>query len=288
MLNRLKISDSGISLMLVASVSFGLMNVSVKMLGAMHVVQVVFFRAVVQLLMSSVLIYRAGISPWGKQPKWLVLRGLFGSLGLVGYFYTLQVMPLGNAIVIHYLSPMLTALLAMLLFQERVQGSQWLFFGLSFAGVIVVNGLSDAITWYGIAGGLDGAVFSAGAYNTIRHLKDSEHPNVIIFYFPLVTFPLSLLHGAIDPSAWRWPVGEEWAWILAMGIFTHYGQYFMTRAYQREEASKVSAVSYAGILWAALFGVFWFGERYQMGQFLGMGLVLLGMFLNVRSAKKTA
>ena len=273
--------------MLVASVSFGLMNVSVKMLGTMHVVQVVFFRAVVQLLMSSFLIYRAGISPWGNRPKWLILRGLFGSMGLVGYFYTLQVMPLGNAIVIHYLSPMLTALLAMFLFKERVKGSQWAFFLLSFAGVVVVNGLSDAITWVGILGGLAGVVFSAAAYNTIRHLKDSEHPNVIIFYFPLVTFPLSLMHGLAFPDSWRMPEGMQWLWILAMGVFTHYGQYFMTRAYQREQASKVSAVSYAGIVWAALFGVFLFGESYQWGQYLGMGLVLLGMALNVRSSQKT-
>ena len=105
---------------------------------------------------------------------------------------------------------------------------------------------------------------------------------MVVFYFPLITLPLSLLVGGLYDDAWRWPVGIEWIWLLMTGVTTQLGQFFMTRAYQSDKASNVSAISYAGILWGAGFGVFLFGEHYKWLQFVGMGMVLLGMLLNVR------
>lgn len=272
----------GVWLMLMASLSFGLMNVSVKFVHQMPVSEVVFFRAVVQILLSVVILLQLKQSPWGKNPKLLGLRGLFGSIGLFCYFYTLQVMPLGNAIVIHYLSPILTTLVAVALGDEKNHPLSYLFFAICLMGVVVVNGVSQDVTIAGVLAGLGGALFSAFAYNTIRRLKNLENPNVVVFYFPLITLPLSLLVGGLYDDAWRWPVGIEWIWLLMTGVTTQLGQFFMTRAYQSDKASNVSAISYAGILWGAGFGVFLFGEHYKWLQFVGMGMVLLGMLLNVR------
>ncbi|MFM6952172.1 MAG: DMT family transporter [Bacteroidota bacterium] len=272
----------GVWLMLMASLSFGLMNVSVKFVHNMPVSEIVFFRAVVQIALSIAILFQLKQSPWGKNPTLLALRGLFGSIGLFCYFFTLQVMPLGNAIVIHYLSPILTTLVAVALGDEKNHPLSYLFFGLCMLGVVVVNGVSQDVTWAGILAGLGGALFSAFAYNTIRRLKDLENPNVVVFYFPLITLPLSLLVGYFYDDAWRWPIGTEWIWLLMTGVTTQLGQFFMTRAYQSDKASNVSAISYAGILWGAGFGVFLFNESYQWLQFAGMGMVLLGMLLNVR------
>ena len=273
--------SKGILYMLIASIAFGFMNLSVKMMGHMHVSQVVFFRAVVQIVLGLAVLIQQKQSPFGKNPKMLFMRGFFGSMGLLCYFYTLQIMPLGNAIVIHYLSPILTTLLAFLLGDEIVQKRQWWFFGLSFLGVVVVNGLSNQVTWFGILAGLGGAVFSAFAYNTIRRLKGIENPNVVVFYFPMVTLPLSLLYPAIVENAWRMPIQNEWFWLLVTGVATQIGQFFMTRAYQEDSTSRVSAISYAGVIWATAVGVFVFSENYSVWQFIGIGLVLLGMILNV-------
>lgn len=272
----------GVWLMLMASLSFGLMNVSVKFVHQMPVSEVVFFRAVVQILLSVVILLQLKQSPWGKNPILLGLRGLFGSIGLFCYFYTLQVMPLGNAIVIHYLSPILTTLVAVALGDEKNHPLSYLFFAICLMGVVVVNGVSQDVTLAGVLAGLGGALFSAFAYNTIRRLKNLENPNVVVFYFPLITLPLSLLVGGLYDDTWRWPVGIEWIWLLMTGVTTQLGQFFMTRAYQSDKASNVSAISYAGILWGAGFGVFLFGEHYKWLQFVGMGMVLLGMLLNVR------
>lgn len=272
----------GVWLMLLASLSFGLMNVSVKFVHHMPVSEVVFFRAIVQIFLSLIVLFQLKQSPWGKNPRLLAMRGLFGSIGLFCYFYTLQVMPLGNAIVIHYLSPILTTLVAVALGDEKNHPLSYLFFAICLMGVVVVNGVSQEVTLAGVIAGLGGALFSAFAYNTIRRLKNLENPNVVVFYFPLITLPLSLLVGGLYDDAWRWPLGVEWLWLLMTGVTTQLGQFFMTRAYQSDKASNVSAISYAGIIWGAGFGVLLFEEQYQWLQFVGMGMVLLGMLLNVR------
>ena len=268
--------------MLVASLAFGFMNVSVKSISGMHVSEIVFFRAIVQILIAAVVLAYQRETPWGNNPKLLIMRGFFGSMGLLCYFYSLQVMPLSNALVIHYLSPILTTLFALIIGDEQVQKKQWLFFALSFSGVVIVNGVSSVVTLDGIIAGLGGAVFSALAYNTIRRLKGKENPNVVVLYFPLVTLPISLLLPVIGFGDWHYPAGMEWTWLILTGVFTQIGQFFMTRAYQEAETKVVSAISYAGIIWGTGFGLFIFNESYSLWQYVGMALVVLGMVLNVR------
>lgn len=302
--SNLKLSR-GVSMMLIASLAFGFMNVTVKMISGMHVSEIVFFRAIVQIIIASVILFKQNESPLGKNPKMLFMRGLFGSLGLLCYFYSLQLMPLSNALVIHYISPILTTILAMLMGDERVQPIQWFFFLICFVGVIVVNSeislnqiqLLQGVTPFGILMGLGGAFFSAFAYNTIRRLKGIENPNVVVLYFPLVTIPISLIFPLGGWGTWHWPkmgdywwqiASNEWIWLVLTGVFTQVGQFFMTRAYQEAETKLVSAISYAGIIWGTAFGLFLFDESYNGFQYVGMVLVILGMVLNVQINKQTS
>ncbi len=323
--SKIKLSR-GVSMMLIASLAFGFMNVTVKMISGMHVSEIVFFRALVQIVIASFFLYKQNESPIGKNPKMLLMRGLFGSLGLLCYFYSLQLMPLSNALVIHYISPILTTVLAMLMGDERVRPVQWLFFLICILGVIIVNsdfGISNSstslsnssqlssssqhslatnfhdfswrnikilqgVTPLGILMGLGGAFFSAFAYNTIRRLKGIENPNVVVLYFPLVTIPISLIFPLGGWGSWYWPSGMEWVWLLLTGVFTQVGQFFMTRAYQEAETKLVSAISYAGIIWGTAFGLFLFDESYNFIQYLGMGLVIFGMVLNVQINKQSS
>ncbi len=247
----------------------------------MPVGEVVFFRAVVQIVLSIYILASNQQNPWGQNPKMLLMRGLFGSVGLFCYFYTLQVMPLGNATVIHYLSPILTTLVAVALGDEKNHPLSYVFFAVCLAGVAIVNGLSTQITTAGVLAGLGGALFSAFAYNTIRRLKDLENPNVVVLYFPMVTLPLSLISIPVFNEVWIWPQHSDWIWLLLTGISTQAGQYFMTRAYQTEKTSIVSAVSYTGILWSLTFGIVLFNESYKLWQYVGVGLVIVGVVANI-------
>ncbi len=272
-------------MMLIASFSFGIMNISVKMTPELSAPEMVFFRSLVQILIGYLTLLKLGISPLGKNKALLAQRGLFGSFGLLCYFYTLHHMPLGNAIIVHYLAPVLTTILAIWMAGEKVIKVQWLFFAFTFLGVIIVNGSGFKVPLVPLIAGLGGALFSALAYNTIKKLKGVEDPNVVVLYFPLISVPIALSYFLVKPGDWIWPQGWQWMWIVITGISTQIGQFFMTRAYQEDLASRVSAVSYAGILWGASAGLFIFDEKYTFLQYIGMGMVILGVILNINAHK---
>jgi drug/metabolite transporter (DMT)-like permease len=268
----------GIQYMLLATFFFSLMNVFVKLIPNIPAVEIVFFRSVVSLILSYFFLKVQGVSIWGKNKKYLLLRGMSGAIALILYFTTLQAMPLASAVTIQFLSPIFTAIMGIYIVKERVKPLQWIFFLMAFVGVIMIKGFDPRITPYLFTIGIISAVFSGLSYNFIRKLKLTEHPLVIVFYFPLVTLPVT---GIISYFDWIEPIGWEWGILLLVGVMTQLAQYFMTKAYQAEELSKVASLNYIGIIYALGFGILFFGELFNIMTYVGMFIMLAGVFLNV-------
>ncbi|MTI21671.1 DMT family transporter [Fulvivirga sp. RKSG066] len=265
--------------MLLATFFFALMNVFVKMVPNIPAVEIVFFRSIVSFVLSYIFLAHQKVSVWGKNKKILLSRGLSGAVALILYFTTLQVIPLASAVTIQFLSPIFTSILGVFIVKEKVKPLQWLFFLLAFAGVVMVQGFDPRITTFYLVIGVVSAFFSGLAYNFIRKLNHTEHPLVIVFYFPLVTLPITGIYSAfnwVHPEGW-W----QWCLLLLIGIFTQIAQYFMTKAYQSEELSKVASLKYLGIIYALGFGWVFFDETFNFMTYIGMTVVLLGVVLNI-------
>src|SRR5690606_20181498 len=162
-------------------------------------------------------------------------------------------MPLASAVTIQYLSPLFTIFLAGFLMKESAQARQWLYFFLAFEGVVLVKGFDPRVSLFELSAGVLAAVFSAFAYNFVRELNDSDHPLVVVMYFPVVTLPL------ITPfviAGWVTPSFADWPWVLAIGVFTQLAQVHMTHAYQLEKASRVAILNYVGLIFAVGIGYF--------------------------------
>jgi drug/metabolite transporter (DMT)-like permease len=265
--------------MLVSGVFFALMNVSVKFIPHIPAIEIILFRSLFSLIFSFLVLKQLGVSVFGNNKKLLIIRGIVGSIGLISFFYTLQKIPLASAVTMQYLSPIFTTIMGIFLVKERVKPIQFLFFGISFAGVIVLQGFDARVNLFYGSIGVVSALFSGLAYNVIRRLKNTEHPLVIIFYFPLVTLPVASL---VSYFTWVQPIGWDWAILLWIGMCTQAAQYFMTVAYQNANVSKVASLSYLGILYALFFGFIFFGETFGAMSYVGMGLVLAGILLNLR------
>ncbi len=278
------IFSPGVKLMLFASIAFAWMNVCIKFTGRIPIFELMLFRAGITLVLSYAILKKKKVSPWGNNRKFLIARGLFGACGLICYFYTIQRMQLANAIVIHYLSPIFTTLIALAFLGERVRLLQILAFGVSFGGVIMVKGFANVDTFDFLMGVL-GAFFTGLAYNAIRNMKDKEDADVIVFYQPLVAVPVALVYFLLFPQPLLMPHGAEWFFLAGTGILTQVGQYYITRAYQMDTAARVSSVSYIGIVWAVLFGKFLFHDSYPASVLSGMCVVLAGVFLNLNALK---
>lgn len=264
--------------MLLATFVFALMNVAVKYVGRIPAVEVIFFRSIVSLIMSGVVLKSQKVYLFGNNKKVLIARGVAGSLGLILFFTTLQVIPLASAVTLMFLSPIFTSILGIWIVKEHVKWLQWLFFAVSFGGILFIQGFDERVSPLFALLGIGAAFFSGIAYNMIRKLKETEHPLVIVFYFPLVTLPVTLIYMMFD---WVMPEGIEWLILILVGVLTQIAQYFMTKAYQSEELAKVANIQYLGILYALGFGWVLFDETFNFETYLGMILVLVGVILNM-------
>jgi drug/metabolite transporter (DMT)-like permease len=270
--------NRGVYFMVLATMFFATMNIMVKYIPRIGAVEIVFFRSVVSLAMSYAVLSSKGISVWGNNKKWLIIRGIAGSIGLLCFFATIKMMPLGSAIAIQYLSPIFTSLLGIYLVKEKVKPVQWIFFAMAFAGVVAIQGFDPRVTSMQVLIGVAGALGAGLAYNSIRRLKDSEHPLVIIFYFPLVTIPIT---GIYLLGSWITPTLFEVAMLIGIGVVTQFAQFFMTKAYQSDTLSKISSIQYIGIVFAITAGYFLFDESYDFDSALGIILIIMAVIFNV-------
>jgi len=277
--NRNILKNTSVRNMLIAGILFSLMNVSVKLIPHIPAIQIILFRSVMSFGITFYFLKRKSIPLFGTNKKLLILRGIAGSVGLICFFYSLQNIPLASAVSINYLAPIFTTLLGIFIVKEKVKLKQFLYFMLSFLGVLIIEDLDPRIQFIDLVVGLTAALAMGLAYNIIRKLKNSEHPLVIMFYFPLITTPIV---GIISAFIWVTPKGWDWVVLIIIGFLTQFAQYFMTIAYQNANLAKISSLSYLGIIYALVFGYILFDESYHALTYLGMTLVLSGVFLNLK------
>lgn len=270
--------DKAIVYMLISVVGFALMNLVVKHLKHIPATELVLFRSIVSLVLSYIMIRRRKLNPFGNNKLFLILRGVFGVTALTIFFYTLQELPIGSAITIQYLSPIFTVIFAIFFLKEKMQPIQWLFFLIAFTGIAVIKGFDPNITFRLLGLGITSAIFSGLAYNCIRKLKDTDNPVVVVFYFPLIATPIMLVFSYFN---FVMPLGWDWALLLLMGILTQIAQIYMTKAYQTSQMDKTAPLKYLGIIFAIAFDVLIFGVIYTPLAYLGIGLVIAGVVLNL-------
>ena len=264
--------------MLLATFVFSTMNVCVKLIPHIPAVEIVFFRSLVSLVLSYAILKSQKNSVWGNNKKLLIMRGIAGSIALILYFTTLQAIPLASAVTITFLAPIFTAVIGIFMVKEYVKPLQWLFFLTAFAGVWIIQGFDTRISIFYLLLGIGASLSSGLAHNFIRKMNTTEHPLVIVFYFPLVTLPVTAVLMLFD---WETPVGYDWLVLLAVGVLTQIAQVLMTKSIQAEELSKVASLRYISIIYALSYGYIVFGETFNILTYLGMLLTISGVVLNI-------
>ena len=266
--------------MIISSFAFSLMHLCVKALPHIPVFELVFFRSIVSLIISYIALRKKSVPVLGNNRKVLLARGMFGVTALTLFFITLQNIPLAGAVTIQYLSPIFTALFAVWILKEKMQNKQWLFFGLAFLGVFLLKGfdISGQISYEFVGIGLVSACFSGLAYNCIRLLRTTEHPLVVVFYFPLVATPIM---GVLSFFQWVPPQGIDWLYLVLLGVITQVAQIYMTKGIQSDLAGNIMTYKYIGVLFAFTYGYFFFGETYSLMSLFGIFLLLSGVILNI-------
>ena len=268
--------------MLVGAFWFSVMSVLVKLAGQrLPSMEIVFFRGILTLAMSYAIVKRMGITPvLGINRRLLLQRGILGAAALACFLFSLTHLPLAEATLIQYMNPVFAILVAHWWFGERMGRGEWFALVASLIGVLLIT--RPAFLFGGIASGIHsghalialmGGAFSGSAYATIRQMP-KERPEVVVFYLPLMSVPMSLPFIA---SNWHAPTWDEWLLLIGIGLATQLAQMSMTKGLQLEKTARATMVGYVQIIFAGAWGAMLFHERITLWTVVGAAIVLVGM-----------
>lgn len=264
--------------MLISTVAFACMNAIVKHLSEVSSYQIVFFRSLSSLFFTFGFLIKNKIPVIGKNNFLLIMRSVVGATSMLLFFMSIKYLSVGTAVSLRYISPIFAAIFAIFILREKVRPWQWLFFGISFFGVLVLKGLDSEINSYGLILILIAAVLSGLVYVIISKIGNSEHPVVIVNYFMVIG---TVMGGLLSIGNWVTPQGWEWPLLFSLGVCGYFGQVFMTKAFQTASTNLIAPIKYIEVIFSTLLGITLFSEKYSVWSILGISLIIGGMVLNV-------
>ncbi len=277
MQNQLEIKTErgkGIVSILCAAFFFALMSAFVRLAGELPSVQKSFFRNVVALLFSFCILCRDKERVQLQKPilGLLLLRSVFGTIGILGNFYATDHLLLSDASMLNKLSPFFAILFSFFLLKEKMRPFQMFAVLLAFIGSLFIikpsgQGLLSAGALAGILGGLCAGL----AYTYVRMLgKHGVKGSFIVFFFSavscLITFPFLLFD--YHPMTW-----VQIGYLLLAGVAAAGGQFSVTAAYAHAPARELSVFDYTQVIFSAILGFLLFGQAPDRFSILGYGMV---------------
>ena len=279
--------SKGVLAMALSAVAFSVMATLVKLAGpSIPNQELVALRSLASILPIAALFWWRGVPLRVVRPGWLFLRGLFGYIAISCWFLSLNRLALPDAVMIQYTSPVFTALMAPLILREPSRARDRWALLVAILGVAVVVRPGLGLTLSGALIGLSGAVSSAAAYMTVRALRHSDHPFVVMLAFPAVASVLSLGFMATAPlaasavpalsnaPAWVWPDARGWMLIGGIALMTAVGQIFLTYGLHHEAAGPATVATYLAVVVSIPLGVLLFDQWPDGWMLLGGAMVI--------------
>jgi drug/metabolite transporter (DMT)-like permease len=262
--------------MIISALSFALMSVAVKQANSIPLIQKVFFRNLVMLLLIvPQLVTKARLHGsrafWGnrKNRGWLLVRSLFGFLGVFLYYFSIGKLTLADSAMLNKLSAFFVIILSALFLKERIRIYQIPALIAAFTGAMLIIKPGFNLLILPALAGFATSILAACAYTIVASLKGKEDPLTIIFWFSAVSTLASLFPMMI---LWEAPDLSGIVVLILTGIFAAGGQYFLTMAYTHGPAGEVSIYHYTQVVFSLIIGFLIWRE---IPDFLSMGGALL-------------
>ena len=261
----------GIFLMVLAVSTFTCLDTTSKYLSAHYpVAAIVWARYVVQmLLMVVVLGPRMGVGLVRTANLRLqIVRGVVLTASSLVFLSALRLMPLAEAASIAFMTPMIIAVLAGPVLNERVEGRTWLALAAGFGGVLlIVRPGSGLFTWAALLP-LASALMMAIYQMMTSKLAGRDAALTTLFYPAVVG---SILVPLVFPHQLALPTQPLHAALFVLiGVLGGLGHFFLIQAHHYAPTSILSPFMYAQLLTALVLGWLVFGQ-------LPDGLSLAGM-----------
>ena len=276
--------------LILASFCFSLMTVCVKKVNsAITIYELVFFRSLFSLIITSLILKNKNINPWGENKKLLILRGLLGTIALLCIFYAIKNMPLSISTVIQYTYPIFIGIFAGIFINEKFNKKVLIALIFGWLGILIIlnpyqiSTSTSEIKNLAIIIAFIGSISTSLAYIVVKKLSETENIFVIIKYFPLISI---IALTPIVSINWVTPKLFDFIWILGIGIFTQFGQTFLTLGLKNLKASQAASINYLQVFFGSIWGICIFNETIKINFIFGSFFVLFGTIISCSKISK--
>ena len=260
-----------------------------------HEQLIVFYRSCFAIAFYLVVIVAArrtkDLKP-GGQSVMLVASGLVTAAFAICVYKAYNLVPVGTATFLLYLSPVLVALMAPLILKEKLERSTLLCLGIALAGTGLLSwgqsGDSGRLSALGIVYALGSALAWAVLMIIWKKLRETTSPFTIGIWTNAVcaaaaaAFAIPSTH-LVTPKAW-----------IALVVFgtVSFGAASLTYFYalKRVKVQDAAILSYIEPVSAMVLGFAFLGEAPRPQDYLGAALIVVAgvLLLKLRALKKEA
>lgn len=232
----------------------------------------------------------------------VVARGATGGLGFILYYFTISSIPLGDAITLLSLTPVITIFLARFVLGEPLRLLQILATILSIIGAACIAGgpsnffkgtTTDIKDPYynslGYVTALIGSVFRAVILILTRKAGTlGAHTLQLSFSWTLWGFTFSSIIGIINAYSTSWSIFQEqpwkipssstaWWYILGLCILGTTGHFMLNYSARLSRAGLSSIIRSSDIMWGYLFEILVFQEIPSYTTWMGVFFIVCSL-----------
>ncbi|NRP21019.1 Riboflavin transporter [Ensifer adhaerens] len=276
---------TGVIVMLLGMLMFSLNDVMGKWLVATYSVsQLMVIRSIAALLVLSPFILKRGLrSMLQVERPWLqALRSLLFAVDASAFYFAVAYMPLADTMTYWLAAPIYVAAASPFLLGEKVGWRRWTAILIGFAGVVIaLEPSKDTFSLPALIALVGSAAFAFALMlgRTLRSTPDTT----LVFWQVIGALVFSLVGVAANPSGWAPVDGEAVLQLGMLGIVAMLAHILVNRALKLADAATVVPLQYTLLLWAVVFGWFFFGDMPRPTVIIGAALIVAsGLFIFFR------
>jgi drug/metabolite transporter (DMT)-like permease len=259
--------------MLLAAAAFASMSGCVHYLALndVHPLVTGFFRSLLGFVFLAPWILRAGLDIMRTNRHSLFfLRGCASAVSQALYFVAVAFIPMADAVSLTFAAPLFATLLAGVVLGEALRLRRSVAMLIGFGGVLIVlrPGFAE-VTWL-TSTPLLAAVGMAVVWILVKMLSGTEPTERIVLYMVIYTVPFSL---AAALFVWATPGWADVPWLIGTAVCGNLGQFAMTRAYKRSDATAVFPYDFVRLPFTALIAFFLFAQEPLIWTWIGAAVI---------------
>ena len=213
-----------------------------------------------------------------RQPSLAFWRALLLALDTLLIHYAFARLPLADAYLIAFLTPILVAVLGFVFLRERLSAIGWAGVLVGFAGVVVALKPGVAPLNLGHAAAFGSAVFFALSLILLRRAKVAETDEALVASLLVVLTPVALSVAAAS-GGMVMPASADLLLGAVGGAMMLGGHALLVRAFRVGEASVVAPFQYSQIIWGCLYGLILFATPVEMHTLAGAAIIIVSGWL---------